>query len=146
MEQMMAIVMIQGPDGGRGQVEATMRNALSERARAAGQSLVQVRYDSAQQLVERLARIDRDGADIILLDPGRCTRDGALDATLEHLSVPYIEVHADRHDRPEPQLPGSGPRVAVVNGYQSQSYTLAMSLALETLGCADCENEFNVGT
>ena len=40
----------------------------------------------------------------------------------------------------------TGPRVAVVNGYQAQSYTLAMSMALEKLGCADCENDFNVGT
>lgn len=142
----MAIVMIQGPSGAGVQMGDSMQEALGVRAHAAGQALVNVRCDSAQQLVDRLARIDREGADIILLDPGRCTRDAALHATLEHLPVPYIEVHSDRHDRPEPQLPGAGPRVAVVNGYEAQSYTLAMSLALETLGCADCENEFNVGT
>jgi 3-dehydroquinate dehydratase-1 len=145
-EPTMTIVMIQGPDHGHGQVDAAMRDALSTRARAAGQSLVQLRCDSAQQLVERLARIDRDGADIILLDPGAFTRDGALRSTLEHLPVPYIEVHPGRHDRPAPRPAGGGRCVAVVDGYQTQGYTLAMSLALETLGCADCENEFNLGT
>lgn len=142
----MAILMIHGPDDRRMPATGPMQDALNERAQAAGQALVQVRCDDARQLVERLARIEGDGADIILLDPGRCTRDTALHATLEHLAVPYIEVHADRHDRPEPQLPAGGPRVAVITGYEAQSYTLAMSLALETLGCADCENEFNVGT
>jgi hypothetical protein len=61
--------------------------------------------------------------------------------------VPYIEVHDDSHGRAGPALTdGAGPRVAVVSGYAAQNYTLAMSVALEALGCADCENEFNVGT
>lgn len=144
----MAIVMIQGPDDGqaRGPAEA-LHAALSERAQAAGHPLVHYRCGSEQQLVDRLARIDRAQADIILLDPGRCAQaHGALHATLEHLDVPYIEVHRDRHDRLEPVLPDTGPRVALVNGYEAQSYTLAMSLALETLGCAECENDVHVGT
>lgn len=144
----MAIVMIQGP--GDGQAQATpeaLRSALSERAQAAGQALVHYRCSSEQQLVERLARIDRAQADIVLLEPGDAAGPRtALHSTLEHLRVPYIEVHRDRPDRPDPVLPEAGPRLALVSGYEAQGYTLAMSLALERLGFADSENEFNVGT
>ncbi|MFZ5656099.1 MAG: type II 3-dehydroquinate dehydratase [Pseudomonadota bacterium] len=142
----MAIVMIQGPDAGTGGVSDDVHEALGARAQAAGQSLVHVRCNDARQLVERLGRIEREGADIILLDPGRCARDDSLHATLEHLPVPYIEVHPGRRDGAGASQPTAGPRLAVIDGYQAQSYTLAMSLALETLGCAESENDVHVGT
>ena len=144
----MAIVMIQGPDNPEGRKpDGNVQAGLSQRAQSAGHALLHYRCATERQLAERLARIDRGQADIILLDPGRCAGDGPLHRSLSHLQVPYIEVHDDSFDRPEPQLPDdAGPRVAVVNGYQAQSYTLAMSMALEKLGCADCENDFNVGT
>ena len=145
----MAIVMIQGPDGTEGRPSIECVGAtLTERARGAGQTLLQYRCGTEDQLLERLAKIDRGQADIILLNPGRCSNgSAALQNTLNHLEVPYIEVHDDSHDRPEPVIPaGAGTRLALVNGYAAQSYTLAMSLALEQLGCADSENDFNVGT
>lgn len=145
----MAIVMIQGPDGTEGRTPIDgVQATLAERARNAGQVLLQYQCGTEAQLVDRLARIDRGQADIILLDPGRCgTPSAELQHTLQHLEVPYIEVHGDDHDRLEPVMPaGAGQRLAVVNGYAAQSYTLAMSLALENLGCADSENDFNVGT
>ncbi|MGY3266094.1 type II 3-dehydroquinate dehydratase [Lysobacter sp. HA35] len=144
----MAIVMIQGPDNAEGRLPIEAVEAgLTERAQCAGQALLQYRCDTEEQLVERLSRIDRGQADIILLDPGLAAANGPLHRTLGHLDVPYIEVHTDSFDRPEPVIPsGAGPRVAVVNGYEAQSYTLAMSIALETLGCAECENDFAVGT
>lgn len=145
----MTIVMIQGPDAAEDRSpSAALEAALGERARHAGQVLLHYRCGSEDQLVERLARIDRGQADIILLDPGRCSGERErLRQALTHLEVPYIEVHDDHHDRPEPVIPaGTGPRVALVSGYAAQGYTLAMSLALEQLGCAECENDFNVGT
>ena len=145
----MTIVMIQGPDNAEGRLPIeSVQAQLSERAQNAGQVLRHYRCGTEQQLVDRLARIDRGEADIILLDPGHCAKSNApLRHTLNHLQVPYIEVHDDSFDRPDPVIPaGAGPRVAVVNGYAAQSYTLAMSMALEQLGCADCENDFNVGT
>lgn len=145
----MAIVMIHGPDTSEGRPRSDdLQASLTERAQRAGQTLLRYRCDDEQQLADRLARIDRGQADIILLNPGRFGASaGPLQHTLNHLEVPYIEVHDDSFDRPEPVLPAdAGPRVAVVNGYEAQSYTLAMSLALEQLGCADCENDFNVGT
>lgn len=145
----MAIVMIHGPDTAEARPSGdALDTALAARAQQAGQTLLHYRCDDEQALVERLARIDRGQADIILLDPGRCARGSApLEHTLNHLQVPYIEVHDDSFDRPDPVIPaGTGPRVAVVNGYAAQSYTLAMSMALEQLGCADSENDFNVGT
>lgn len=141
----MAIVMIQGPDAGANGAAACVQDTLGARAQAAGQSLVHVRCDDARQLVERLARIDREGADIILLDPGRCARDVGVQAALAHLAVPYIEVHAGR-GAAAAEAVQAGPRLAVVDGYQAQGYTLAMSLALETLGCAESENDVHVGT
>lgn len=145
----MAIVMIQGPDATEAAPAADdLHASLAQRVSQAGQVLVHYRCGTESQLVDRLARLDRGNADIILLDPGHCARPGrALHETLQHLEVPYIEVHDDAFDRPEPVMPeGAGPRVAVVNGYAAQSYTLAMSMALERIGCADCENDFNVGT
>ncbi|GAB6196220.1 type II 3-dehydroquinate dehydratase [Lysobacter xanthus] len=145
----MAIVMIHGPDSTEGRrTNETVRAEMSARARHAGLELKHYRCGTEAQLLERLARIDRGQADIILLDPGACARSSAgLCHTLNHLDVPYIEVHDDSHDVPDPVIPaGTGTRIAVVNGYAAQSYTLAMSLALETLGRADSENEFNVGT
>lgn len=144
----MAIVMIQGPqeDGEGCSPGAGMQEMLARRARQAGQALEHYACESEAQLVERLARIDRGQADIILLGPG--PRAGArLASALGTLEVPYIEVHDDSHDAPEPVLPeGAGPRLARVNGYAGHSYTLAMSLALERLGCAECENDVHVGT
>ena len=141
--------MIEGPDATGGTPDhPTVQAALAERAARAGQELKHIRCEDEAQLLERLASIDRGQADIILLDPGRCAGGAPrLRHALGGLDVPYIEVHDDSHDRPERLLPeGAGPRLAVVNGYAAQSYTLAMSMALETLGCADSENEFNVGT
>ena len=145
----MAIVMIQGPDTAEGRLPIEAVEAgLNERARQAGHALLHYRCTTEEQLLERLSRMDRGEADIILFDPGACATDRErVRVALTHLQVPYIEVHDDSFDRPEPVLPeDSGPRVAVVNGYEAQSYTLAMSVALEALGCAECENEFNVGT
>ena len=143
----MAIVIIHGPDGGPRNPVDPVRAELDERAQSAGHELLHVRCDSERQLVDRLARIDRGCVDIILLDPGRCTGvGGELSSTLEHLQVPYIEVHGDSHDRLESVLPAAGPRLAVVNGYAAQGYTLAMSMALEQLGCAESENDVHVGT
>ena len=145
----MTIMMIQGPDTteGRPSIEA-VEAGLGRRARQAGHALLHYRCGTEAQLVERLSRIDRGEADIILFDPGTCANDdGRVVAALNDLRVPYIEVHDDSFDHPAPVLPdGAGPRVAVVNGYAAQSYTLAMSVALETLGCAECETGFNVGT
>lgn len=144
----MAIVMIQGPqDDGAGRMpDGRVQEMLARRAQQAGQVLEHYRCRTEAELEERLARIDRGQADIILLDPGRL--DGArLEPALGALDVPYIEVHDDSHDAPAPVLPeGAGPRVALVNGYAAHSYTLAMSLALEQLGCAECENDVHVGT
>lgn len=145
----MAIVMIHGPDDGRHARPDTdtICAALSERPQSAGQHLVHYRCADEQQLVDRLARIDRGQADIILFDPGRCAASaGALHARLGELQVPYIEVHLDRTDRPDPVLPGASGRLAVVSSYEAQGYTLALSLVLESLGCAECENDVHVGT
>jgi hypothetical protein len=55
-------------------------------------------------------------------------------------------VHDDACDAPEPRLPPSPACLAVAQGYRAQSYTLALEMALEHLGCAECESERHVGT
>ena len=66
---------------------------------------------------------------------------------MKQLQVPYIEVHDDRAGALEGSLPANcGCRLGVVHGYGSQSYTLALSIALEHLGCAESENDVHVGT
>jgi 3-dehydroquinate dehydratase-1 len=142
----MTIVMIQGPDSTDGACAGAVQSALEQRAREAGQELRRYRCASDAQLLDRLSSIDRGEADIILFDAGRAAPAAPLRQALDGLAVPYIEVNDAGVDTPDAALPARGPRIALVQGYAAQGYTLALSLALERLGCADRGNDFNVGT
>lgn len=89
----------------------------------------------------RLARTE-----LLLLDPGSAATSARLHAAVVRAGIPYIEVHDDDCDAPEPRLPPSRGCLAVAQGFCAQSYTLALEMALEHLGCAECESERHVGT
>lgn len=149
----MSIVMIRGPEDPDPErawrpIPEAVYATLSQCAANAGQALLVYSCGSEEELIERVRKTRRGNADIVLLDPGHCSRaSDRLRETLTQLEVPYIEVHDDQYGAMDPVIsPRSGPLVAVVNGYASQSYTLAMWMALEQIGCADCANDIHVGT
>jgi 3-dehydroquinate dehydratase-1 len=124
-------------------------DALHARVARTGRTLRRYQCASEHELLERLARVADDGAEIVLLDPGAYSPQSkaSLRDALARLKVPYIEVHDDFVGQQEPVIvPPSGPMLAVVNGYGAQSYTAALSIALEKIGCAECENNYHVGT
>ncbi|WP_242112536.1 type II 3-dehydroquinate dehydratase [Luteimonas aquatica] len=121
---------------------------LQARAARAGRALRRYHCTCERELLERLERVREDGAEIVLLDPGAYSQaKPALRQALARLEVPYIEVHDDFVGQQEPVIaPRAGPVLAVVNGYGAQSYAEALSIALERIGCAECENDYHVGT
>lgn len=124
----------------------SVRDGLRARAAAAGKDLLFRSCRSEADLLEALRRVRQDGAEIVLLDPGRCTcASDAVRRGLDGLSVPYIEVRDDPPQAPVRLLDG-GPRLTWIGGYAAHGYTLALSIALEHLGCAGCECEVHVGT
>lgn len=148
----MSLLLIRGPERRAHGSEpppplpARVMRALAERAAAAGKTLaVRVCANEAEYLHAlegaRLARTE-----LLLLDPGSAATSARLHAAVDRAGIPYIEVHDDDCDAPEPRLPPSRGCLAVAQGFCAQSYTLALEMALEHLGCAECESERHVGT
>lgn len=129
-------------------IPAPVISQLVARAASAGKviSLRTCRLQS--ELVDCLRSANDAHFEFVMFDPGEWVGDrGPLKATLAQLRMPYIEVHDDHSAHLEPALPiDCGPRMCLVQGYCSQGYNLALSTALEHLGCSGCENHFHVGT
>ncbi|HEY4583695.1 MAG TPA: type II 3-dehydroquinate dehydratase, partial [Lysobacter sp.] len=118
------------------------------RAREAGQTLC-IRACAGQAvLLEALRDADAAGAAFVLIDPGSRPCCGpALRESLVRLSTPFLEVHDDHFGALEATAREAGMHAAgVVQGHGAQSYVLALSIALERLGCSECANPFRVGT
>ncbi|KAF1706910.1 type II 3-dehydroquinate dehydratase [Pseudoxanthomonas sacheonensis] len=149
----MSIVIIRGPEAS-GLFPRTppalpreVLGALVERAVCAGKTIAVRACGSEREVLHSLRIACRSRAEIALLDPGACVRSAHVQQALKDMDMPYIEVHDDSCDAPEATMrAGNGNRLAVVNGYMAQSYTLALDMALEHLGCAECECDVHVGT
>ncbi|MGO4223050.1 3-dehydroquinate dehydratase [Lysobacter sp. TAF61] len=142
----MSIAIISAPQGARvgahGLPSAVVLQ-LVERASLAGKAVAVCGCRNASDVVERLRHINGNNTEFLLLDPGvRANANGDLDAALLRAGVPFIEVHADARS----SLSTAGSPVSVIDGYGAQGYVLALSIALERLGCAECENDIHVGT
>lgn len=154
----MSIVLLRGPEpvqieNGPKAVTGTsmpgaVRAGLVERAAGAGKAMVMRNCRSRIELIDCLERLRASNAELLLLDPGACGNDDEpLRRALHKLDVPYIEVHDDDMAAPEPSIePHCGRRLSLVHGYAAQSYTLALSIALEHLGCAESGYGVHVGT
>lgn len=149
----MSIVIIRGPEF-EGLFSRTppalpreVLASLVERVVCAGKTIAVRACGSEHELLHSLRMAQQSHAEIALLDPGACANSPRLRQVLDGVSMPYIEVHDDSCDAPEARMQaGNGHRLAVVNGYMAQSYTLALDMALEHLGCAECECDVHVGT
>ncbi len=149
----MSIAVIRGPesDGPHFRTPHALPHevlgTLVDRALCAGKTIAVRGCASEQELLHSLRMAQQSHAEIALLDPGACANSPRLRKALDEISMPYIEVHNDSCDAPEALMQaGNGHRLAVVNGYLAQSYTLALAMALEHLGCAECECDVHVGT
>jgi len=104
--------------------------------------------DTESEVVDCLRRAKEARCEFVMLDPGECSDSNEqLGTALRQLTVPYIEVRDDHFSALEkPLAPDCGPRLSLIQGYGAQSYTVALSIALEHLGCSDWENNIHVGT
>jgi len=118
---------------------------LVERAGQAGRTVAIRSCRSAREIADCLRRMKGDGTQFVLLDPGPHALAGnELEACLSHLAQPGIEVHAHRDHATGASC--AWKPISVIDGYGAQGYVLALSIALEYLGCAECENDVHVGT
>jgi 3-dehydroquinate dehydratase-1 len=148
----MSIVIVRGPDHATDSssppvaLPPPVMHGLAELACHAGKTIALRSCGSERELLQALVACRRSCAELVLLDPGTCTGSPRLHQLLASAPLPYIEVHDDGPGQHEASLPaGCGQRVAQAHGYGAHSYTLALSLALEHLGCADI-GEVHVGT
>lgn len=149
----MSILLLRGPDCTAGHRHHPPRIAprvmaqLLAHAGRAGKTLAVRSCASEAELLRALAQADAARVEMLLLDPGACSGSAAAAGVVARLRQPYVEVHDDACDQREPCLcAGSRQRVAQVGGYCAQSYTLALSIALEHLGCNGYEGDVHVGT
>lgn len=145
----MSIFVITGADPIHRSAHGIPREVIAQlagRAASAGKVIAIRNCHGSADVLQCLERAERDNAEFILIDPGTPERiDANLLHALDNLPIPYIEVHADCvcASRDSPDI---GHPLHVVQGYRAQSYVLALSIALEHLGHAECENNVHVGT
>lgn len=149
----MSIILIRGPDrvGSSDRRPSVMNKevlmTLIERASCAGKTIAMRTCGNESEFVHALEGAKQTGAEIVLVDPGLYARSPRAVQAMTDMGLPYIEVHDDSFEKLEPCFTaGVGRRLAVASGYQAQSYTLALSMALEHLGCDECGCEVHVGT
>ena len=120
---------------------------LVSRAAQANRALAIRTCLSDDEVAAALQQANAQHAEFLLFDPGSApSSDDRYGHLLERLRMPCIEVHDDRAVQ-EPDMAAQGSRVvARIHGYGFQSYTAALNIALERLGCAECENNYHVGT
>jgi 3-dehydroquinate dehydratase len=144
----MSIAILAAPDGARSGAHGLPREVVSqlvERASLAGKTVAVCSCRDMSDVLDRLRHIDGRNTEFLLLDPGPAANlNGELDAALQRSGVPYIEVHADGDGSPGHSCAGNP--LNVIDGYGAQGYVLALSIALERLGCSECENNIHVGT
>lgn len=149
-EPLMSILVIRGPERHDAltspppPLPPSVLGALVQRAGCAGQTLAVRSCGSTTEVLTALRLANEWGVRATLLDPGALTDHPLLQRAVQGLAHPYVEVH-DTLD--EGVLPAAtGRRLAVVDGYGARSYALALEIALEQLGCAECECDVHVGT
>ena len=148
----MSILVIRGPERHDAltspppPLPSSVLGALVQRAGCAGQTLAVRSCASTTEVLAALRLANEWGVRATLLDPGALSDHPLLQRAVQGLAHPYVEVH-DGLGQQEPVLPAStGHRLAVVDGYGARGYALALEIALERLGCTECECDVHVGT
>ncbi|HEY0505524.1 MAG TPA: 3-dehydroquinate dehydratase [Lysobacter sp.] len=117
---------------------------LVERAALAGKTVAVRHCRTPADAEQTLRHCSRCGTEFLLIDPRHCN--GAdVGGQLDRAGVPYIVVHPDT-PQAQARNDAHGHPLSVIDGYGAQGYVLALSIALEHLGCNDWENDVHVGT
>ena len=121
---------------------------LIERASMAGKVITLRTCLSEADVADSLRAANDGPSEFVIFDPGECAyHNERVRTLLNALEMPYIEAHDDDFGALEPTLASDyGPRLTLIQGYGAQSYTVALAIALEQLGCAECENNYHTGT
>lgn len=119
---------------------------LVQRAGCAGKTIAVRSCGSTTEVINALRLANQWHVQATLLDPGTLVDSPLLHRALQGLSHPYVEVHDAIEDEVAALPPSPGKCLAVVNGYGARGYMLALDIALEHLGCAECECDVHVGT
>ncbi|MEJ2788647.1 MULTISPECIES: 3-dehydroquinate dehydratase [unclassified Pseudoxanthomonas] len=148
----MSILVIRGPERHDAltspppPLPSSVLGALVQRAGCAGQTLAVRSCASTTEVLAALRLANEWGVRATLLDPGALIDHPLLQRAVHDLMHPYVEVHGDLGEHPHVLPATTGRRLAVVDGYGARSYALALEIALEQLGCAECECDVHVGT
>ncbi|MCU0936965.1 MAG: type II 3-dehydroquinate dehydratase [Gammaproteobacteria bacterium] len=117
---------------------ASINEALTRRAKAAGHELDAFQSNAEHELIDRVHQAGREGVRFILINPAAFTHTSvALRDALLGVGVPFIEVHLSNVYRREPfrhRSYISDVAVGVITGLGSQGYALALDAALARLG------------
>lgn len=148
----MSLLLIRGPERRPHGSEPppplppSLLRGLAARAATAGKILAVRVCASEAECLHALDGAWRARIELLLLDPGSAAASVRLRDAVDRTGIPYVEVHDDGFDAPEPRLAPLRGCLGVAQGHRAQSYTLALEMALEYLGCAECESERHVGT
>ena len=144
----MSIAIITAPNGLVDPPSGLPREVVSqlvERAAQAGRTVAVRACSSPDEIVDCLRQLSGNGTEFVLFDPGvHALSCSAIGACVSRLGTPSIEVHAGPHRAIE--VAPAADSISVIDGYGAQGYVLGLSIALEYLGDAECENKVHVGT
>jgi 3-dehydroquinate dehydratase-2 len=110
---------------------------LAQIAKTAGHEVQSLQSNAEHVLIERVQNAREDGTAFILINPGAFTHTSvALRDALAAVAIPFIEVHLSNvHAREAFRRLSyfSDLAVGVIAGFGANSYTYAMSAAIERL-------------
>lgn len=141
VEKTMSIVLLRGPKRPNGvyrdqvEIDRLLLVRLIIRANRAGRRIAVRNLSSDKAMIAAIEAQQASQTEAILLDTGACVRDRRIHNALQACRLPYVEIrpsHLTDARLCEPE--GIENRIALVRGVQSQTYMLALSIALEHLG------------
>lgn len=118
------------------------------RAERAGQSfaLRQCRdaREAARAVLDMQSRRENPpGRNLLIID---ADADAELQAAVDQLDEPYVELHRDEPTAPHPAMRKGRRRLGLVQGYGDRGLDLALWIAFESLGCEAVNDDYHVGT
>ncbi|UNP28030.1 hypothetical protein [Lysobacter gummosus] len=134
----MSIVLLRGPKRPNGmyrdqcEIDRLLLVQLIIRANRVGRRIAVRNLASDKALIAAIQAQQAPQIEAILLDTGACVRDRRIVQALQGSRLPYVEIrpsHLTDARLCEPE--GIENRIALVRGVQSQTYVLALSIALE---------------
>lgn len=146
----MSITLLRGPKRPNGmyrdqcEIDRLLLVQLIIQANRAGRRIAVRTLASGKATVNAINELRAPQVEAILLDTGACVRDRRILDALQHSGLPYVEIRpSHRTDSRLCEPDGIENRIALVRGVQSQTYVLALSLALAHLARGSARVSFD---